>query len=376
MPFVPKFSITVRMASNLMRIERANTLVDHLPLPATILKDLQKESRVQTVLLSTKIEGNRLSEAQKRAALYARSRSAAEQEVANLLKAMEYLEECEERGLPVTEELIKRLHAIIRVIPSGRRPRLSEYRQVQNAVRDEADGRIVYMPPEWQDVPRLMEDLVAWVNHPLTHELPVPIQAGVFLYQFLTIHPYLDGNGRTGRALATYLMRRGGLGLKRLFVLETYYDRNLAAYYENLQMGLHHNYYFGRHEADLTGWLEFFLQGVAEVFAEAARIVESKSQEFLAVEPDLLRGLDGVQRAVFAHLALRNDMATTTDLRRLTGLADRTIRDRIKKWIHEGFLTPADPHAKRIRTVKLACRYEKLAQQVRTDAERYKYLLR
>lgn len=205
---------------------------------------------------------------------------------------------------------------------------LSEYRQMQNAVEDESTGRIVYMPPEWQDVPGLMEDLVAWINHPATLELPVPVQAGVFLYQLLTLHPYLDGNGRIGRALATYLMRRGGLGLKRLFVLETYYDRNLAAYYAHLQMDLHHNYYFGRNEADLTSWLDFFVQGAAEVFAETAALVEAKSQEFVAVEPDLLHNLDGLQRAVFAHPALRSSTATTTDLRRLTGLADRTIRDR------------------------------------------------
>ncbi|MDI6871505.1 MAG: Fic family protein [Bacillota bacterium] len=375
MPFAPRFSITPRMASNLMEIARANTLVEHLPLPANILKELQRESRVQTVLLSTKLEGNRLSEAQKRTALYARTRSAAEQEVSNLYKAMEYLEECEERGLPVTEELIKRVHAIIRVIPGGRRPRLSEYRKEQNAVRDESTGRIVYLPPEWEDVPRLMEDLVAWINHPAASELPVPIQAGIFLYQFLTIHPYLDGNGRTGRALATYLMRRGGLGLKRLFVLETYYDRNLAAYYANLQMGLHHNYYFGRHDADLTPWLDFFLQGVGEVFLEAAKVVEAKSQEFVSVEPDLLRHLDGVQRTVFAHLALRSSTATTTDLRRLTGLADRTVREKTKRWIEEGFLVPADPRAERIRTVRLADKYERLAQEVRAEVERYKRLL-
>lgn len=61
-----------------------------------------------------------------------------------------------------------------------------------------------------------------------------------------------------------------GYGLKGLFVLENFYDRNLAEYYRRLQLGLHHNYYFGRNEADLTPWLEFFIDGLAEVFEEAA----------------------------------------------------------------------------------------------------------
>ena len=81
------------------------------------------------------------------------------------------------------------------------------------------------------------------------------------MWQFLTIHPYVDGNGQTARMLATYILRRAGLGLKGLFVLETYYDRDLGTYYESLQMGLHHDYYFGRHDADLTQWLSFFLAG-------------------------------------------------------------------------------------------------------------------
>lgn len=306
----------------------------------------------------------------------ARRQSAAEQEVYNLTKAMEFLDECEERELPVTEDLIKKLHAIVKVIPGGGRPKLSQYRTEQNVIRDERSGGIVYMPPEWQDVSHLMEDLVAWLHHPLTGGIPVPITAGIFLYQFLTIHPYLDGNGRTGRALATYILRRGGLGLRRIFVLEAYYDRHLAAYYDNLQMGLHHNYYFGRNQADLTGWIGFFVDGVAEVFEQAAEIVAAKSREFTRAEPEQLRLLDGMQREVFAHLALRSGQVSTTDLRRLTGLADRTVRDKIKKWIDDGLLEPVDPEAQRIRSVKLAAEYERLAVEIRKEPGEYGYLWR
>lgn len=375
MPYFPKFNITLSMSSGLMKIQESATLISQLPLPAHILKQLKHESMVETIIYSTKIEGNFLDEKRKREAIFKKSNSKDEQEVYNLWNAMEFLEDCEQRKLPITEELIKKLHAIINVITSGRRPKLSQYRTVQNKVGEKGTGKIVYLPPEPQDVPLLMEDLVAWVNAPENTGIPAPIKAGIFMYQFLTIHPYMDGNGRTARALATYMLRLGGLGLNGLFVLEKYYDRNLQGYYDNLQMGLHHNYYFGRNDPDLTLWLNFFISGLAEVFQEAAKIVKEKSAEFTKVEPKLLRALDIYQRPVFAQLAFKHNYLTTSDLQKLTGFADRTVRDKVKKWIEDGFIVPLDPNAQRIRAIKLAPRFQELADEISKDPDSFKYLL-
>uniref|UniRef100_UPI0037CB4C50 hypothetical protein n=1 Tax=Paenibacillus oceani TaxID=2772510 RepID=UPI0037CB4C50 len=119
-----------------MDIQRASVVVDLLP---SILDLLKKESMEKTVILSTKIE-----------VLYQTSNDNEEQEVYNLMKALEYLDEAEKRQLPVTEELIKKLHAIIR-ISHGRRPRVSEYREEQNQVGSR-NAYGFYLPPEWQDV--------------------------------------------------------------------------------------------------------------------------------------------------------------------------------------------------------------------------------
>ncbi|REK68378.1 MAG: Fic family protein [Cohnella sp.] len=372
--FTPKYSITDRIACRLMDIQEACTVVDLLPLPASILDMLKKESMEKTVILSTKIEGNTLDEAEKRKFLYKDSNDDEEQEVYNLMKALEYLDEAEKRQLPVTEEFIKKLHAIIR-ISHGRRPRVSEYREVQNQVGSRnASG--FYLPPEWQDVPSLMEDLVAWVNSPETYTLPVPIKAGIFMWQFLTIHPYMDGNGRTARMLATYLLRRGGYGLKGLFVLENFYDRNLTEYYRRLQLGLHHNYYFGRNEADLTPWLDFFIDGLAEVFQEAAGIVREKSVQMMKVEPELIRKLDPQQRMVFAQLTFKQNTITTSELRDLLRLSDRSIREKVNRWREEGFIEPRDQEAKRVRSVKLTGDYEQLAQEIRKAPEQFPHFIK
>lgn len=375
MPFSPKFSITLSMLTNLMKIQESATLISQMPLPAHILKDLKHDSMMETVIYSTKIEGNFLDENRKRAAVFKKSGKKDEQEVYNLWKALEFLDHCEAKKLLVTEELIKKLHAIINVIASGRRPQLSQYRTVQNTVTEKRAGRIVYLPPEPQDVAALIEDLVAWLNAPETMAIPAPIKAGIFMHQFFTVHPYIDGNGRTGRALATYILRLGGLGLNGLFVLEKFYDRNLRGYYDSIQMGLHHNYYFGRNEANLTPWLDFFIAGLADVFQEVAEIVKIKSIEFMRVEPQLLRSLDIYQRPVFAQLAFRRDFLTTSDLQRLTGFADRTVRDKVRQWIGQGFIVPSDPHSQRIRAVRLAPKFRDLAEEIGKDPDSYKYLL-
>ena len=143
-------------------------------------------------------------------------------------------------------------------------------------------------------------------------------------------HPYMDGNGRIARMIATYILRRGGYGLKGLFVLGNFYDRNLNDYYKALQMGLSRNYYFERHEADITTWLEYFLNGLSEVYTEAAQIVQEKNSELLKMEPILIRRLDVQQRKVFRQLLFKQEMISITELCMILQSGERTIRGKLK----------------------------------------------
>src|SRR6185436_16429486 len=138
------------------------------------------------------------------------------------------------------------------------------YRDGQNVIRDSSTGTIVYMPPESKDVQNLMRDLVAWIKE--SGDLPCPVIAGIAHYQFATIHPYYDGNGRTARLLTTLVLHLGGYDLKGLYSLEEYYARNLGAYYEAISIGESHNYYMGRALADITKWVEYFVDGMAVSF--------------------------------------------------------------------------------------------------------------
>jgi len=288
----PRYGLTLAMARSLMEIEAARAVVGQTPLPPAVQSELRRQARVRSTHYSTRIEGNRLTlaEAEKvvegrRVQLHGRERDAGE--VRSYWKALLRVEEWAARGDDLTEETIRRLHALV----EGR-SRPSSYRDGQNVIRDSETGALVYLPPEAKDVPALMSGLVAWIRKVREERLPPPLIAGLAHYQFVTIHPYYDGNGRTARLLATFLLQRDGYGLNGFFSLEEYHARDLAAYYTSLAAHPHHNYYEGRAEANLTPWLEYFLQVLAAVFGTASKEALLAAESGFRGEPAALRRLD------------------------------------------------------------------------------------
>jgi Fic family protein len=289
-----KYTLTPAIAGGLMQIEAARALVDHMPLPPAAEAELRARARVRAAHFSTFIEGNRLTldEAQRvianeRAEVSGRERDVTE--VRNYWNALLRVEDWARKKRPFTEELIKRLHALVE---NGPRATPTPYRDGQNAIKNSVTGALIYLPPEAQDAASLMAELVAWANEAEKSGLPAPIIAAMVHYQFVTIHPYYDGNGRTARLLATFILHKGGYGLGGFFSLEEHYARDLQGYYRALTTHPHHNYYFGRSEADLTPWLEYFISSLAEVF-EAVRQKARKCSEIgTPATPEALRRLD------------------------------------------------------------------------------------
>lgn len=101
-----------------------------------------------------------------------------------------------------------------------------------------------------------MKELVSWI-HESQLDLPVPVIVGIAHYQFETIHPYFDGNGRTGRLLTTWILHQSGYDLGKFYALEEFYVEDLPGYYQALVTHPHHNYYSGCNEAviSLIGWI-------------------------------------------------------------------------------------------------------------------------
>jgi Fic family protein len=229
--FSPRFTITPMIVQGLMRIEAVKHAIDALPVTPRVLANLRKTARLFSTHYSTMIEGNMLTQEQVAQVInedqHFPGRERDHAEVRGYYAALDEAEELARDRVELTEAALRRLHAL--VMGSGKtRIKPTPYRDGQNVIKDSGRQGIVYMPPEAADVPLLMKDLVAWIV--AKDDLPVPLKAAVAHYQFATVHPYYDGNGRTARLLTTFILHWGGYGLKGLYALEEYYARDLSAY--------------------------------------------------------------------------------------------------------------------------------------------------
>ena len=260
-----------------------------------------------------------------------------EHEVKGYYAALAQLEQYAAQNHPVTEKVIQTLHAL--VMSDGRtRIKPTPYRDGQNVIKDSGTGAIVYMPPESKHVPGLMRNLVSWIKK--SEELPCLIVAGIAHYQFATIHPYYDGNGRVSRLLTTFILHLGGYDLKGLYSLEEYYAKNLLGYYRAIRVGPSHNYYFGKTETDNTDWVEYFTEGMAFAFEKVVTQMLASNEKGEKGEKDhseLMRTLDPKQRKAL-ELFRDYDVVTSKQIGDLFGFQPRTNAALCKKWVEAGFL--------------------------------------
>jgi Fic family protein len=350
-----------------MRIEAARAIVAQIDLPPSAEAHLREQARLRSTHFSTYIEGNRLTLAETRQVVagrkvhfYGRERDVTE--VRNYWRGLTRIEEWVERNQPLTEELIRRLHALVEY---GPRVKPTPYRDGQNAIRDARTGALVYLPPEACDVPELMTGFIRWYDQAVTAGLPVPLVAGRVHYQLVTIHPFYDGNGRTARLLATFLLHRGGYGLHGFFSLEEYHARDLDAYYHALAAHPDYNYFGGRAHADLTPWLAYFTALVARVFTLAQEEAQAIAHQGLPAEPEALRRLDRRARTLFV-LFTRQETITTTDVAALLGLSNRSARDLLAGWVAQGWLEMTSA-ARRNRAYRLSAEYRQFIGRIKAE---------
>ena len=146
-------------------------------------------------------------------------------------------------------------------------------RQEPVFVNDPWTRQAVYLPPEQKEVPRLMDDLLFYVkkNEGMIDPL---ILAGIFHKQFVIIHPFIDGNGRTARLATKMLLAKMGLDTFNLFSFENYYNKNVSKYFQ--EVGLVGNYYDISAQADFTSWLEYFTDGIIDELFRVSRELEKE----------------------------------------------------------------------------------------------------
>jgi Fic family protein len=177
------------------------------------------------------------------------------EEVQNYIKAMG--QAIESLGsLPLSNRLLRETHFTLLHGVRGRHKQPGEFRKSQNWIGGASLSDATFIPPYQDDLPELMSDFEKFL-HNINQPLPHLIRIGIAHYQFETIHPFLDGNGRIGRLLITLYMVSSGLLTRPTLYLSAFFDKNKQIYYDNLNRV--------RTQNDLTQWLKFFLEGVRQI---------------------------------------------------------------------------------------------------------------
>jgi Fic family protein len=359
MGFNPKYTVTPKILKALSRIEIARHDIIGLPITAALIASFRESARLASTHHSTAIEGNLLTphEVQEviKGGRHFPNRQKDEDEVRNYYRALEYVEVLAKQNMSIQEQDVKTLHGL-----SFRgRQNPTPYRDAQNVIRN---GRlIVYIPPKAEDVGPLMRELMAWVPQALGDDVPIPFIAGLAHYQLATIHPYYDGNGRTARLLTTLILHKYGYDLKGIYSLEEYYARNLQEYYDALTVGDDEDYYEGnRNTADLTGFLTYFVEGMAESFDKICRQARNTQKEGNIDQSPILRNLSPQQRQAL-KLFISSKEITAKEIAHFFQYNDRQARYLCQKWVSEGFLEISGSGFKD-RKYRLINHYEQLIQ--------------
>lgn len=361
--YQPSFSYTTLMVKDLMSIEHSLAVVDLMPLPAHIEKDLKEQAKIKMTHYSTRIEGNTLDLEQVSRVVKQKQQQAripAEQEVRNYWEALSFLAREKQKRTPITETFIQKLHSIIIQHGVGRKPIKSEYRGptppgVLFAVYDNLTGQADYIPPEYSDVPSLMVKFVKWIQ--TENESPSPIKAAIATYQFLTLHPFEDGNGRTARALASYILSLANYDVKGYHSMEEYYVEDLQGYYQNLQMGLPPLYYNGRnYPEDLAPWIEYFVRIMALAFEKVANLAKHYANNKVDIR---INSLEPNEKTFLRFLIEKNRQVKPKEIAELFQVHPRTISKWANQWMEKGIIDSASGE-KRVTSYKLGADYQDL----------------
>ncbi len=263
MPFEPKYTITNKILNNISQIMAGREVIEHSKLiPKWELK-LKKEARIHNAHSSTSIEGNRLTLEQVAALSENKEVVASEKdkkEVLNYLKALDFIPEYASKKI-MDVKVFLGIHETITIGTLRDKKDHGVFRNRQVFVgRRIFDGTgfkeiVEYMPPKTKDVPRLVSEFLDWLNSNKIKEINPVILAGVVHYEIARMHPFIDGNGRTARLMASLVLYKSGFDHRRFFALDDYYDENRSAYYAALKTAQ-------TNKGDITRRLEYFTDGV------------------------------------------------------------------------------------------------------------------
>lgn len=276
MSYIPQFTITPRLLSLVEAIAALRERIQGAAVEVSWIPALQKDTRTRNVHASTAIEGNPLTLEQVRALEEGREIVASDvrsrREVLNYFAGLRYVEKHAMKERISHEDLFE-LHRILagEVMDQGT---AGSYRMIAVRVGN-------HFPPAAADVSGLMFELLEWWNQDAAKLSPV-LSSAILHYRFEDIHPFADGNGRTGRALALWELYRRGFDSHHIFSVDEYYWEDRPSYYAALDA-------VRKAGEDLSGWIEYCAEGVWQTLENVwlrVQALEVKSPGKLVLRPN------------------------------------------------------------------------------------------
>ena len=297
--FQPTFTVTPRLLANIKRVVELVTELNNKHFSRVVLLDFERRAREVSAHSSTSIEGNPLPLTEvkrilKRAPEQARD---SEREVLNYNRALMHLNTLFKQKNNFFD--LKLILDIQKIVTANLllKSKSGKLRQEPVFVNNPQTRQPIYFPPDHQDVPLLMGDLLKYLKENEIKLDPL-IVAGIFHKQFVIIHPFLDGNGRTARLSTKVLLAGMGLNTFNLFSFENYYNQNVSKYFQ--KVGLIGNYYELKNSIDFTEWLEYFTDGIVdELLRVGGELLKSNETPLTQLQPHHSAMIDYIKKHGF-----------------------------------------------------------------------------
>ena len=271
--FSPKFTITQAMLNHLMEIEQARGFLQAVHLSPQWVKKTSRKAFLLETHHTTHIEGTQLTFEQSKKILEGKKIPGANtediKEVKNYKDAFKLVSDHLKTKSPeITESLIKNIHKELVKGVRGGGADPGRYRKIQNYIGNAVTKEIIYIPPKPEKVPALMTNFVEWINQ--ESKIHPVLKSGIIQFQFVHIHPFVDGNGRTSRLLCALYLYKSDYDFKKLFSISEYYDKDRRSFYQAIQSVRKNN-------MDMTHWLEYFVKGflyqMREVMEQGKKVI-------------------------------------------------------------------------------------------------------
>ncbi len=251
-------------------------------------------------------------------------------EVTNYVKAMNNAIE-ELKILPLSNRLIRDTHRILLSSGRGKYKNPGEFRKSQNWIGGSSINDAVFVPPASNELPDLLSDFEMFL-HNNENKTPHLIKVAIAHYQFETIHPFLDGNGRIGRLFIILYMVANEVLEKPLLYLSEFFEKNRTLYYDNLMKV--------RLENNLGQWLKFFLTGIIQTATSALDTLNQLIDLKANIEKEKIMNMGKRSRTAMEllHYLFKKPVVNVREVQEKTGLSSKAANNLVKEFLNKGIL--------------------------------------